>query len=398
MPFLETLDPRTLAASAAIAGYIFSFAFWATLRDEERLPGPEFWLLTALLSSTAFTMRAFQDFAPDLLTRAAANVMLISAVFFLWHGARVFYRRKTVSIAWPLLGTLFGVASNFVFVALIPSTAARVGITSLALAAGAALAVGEFWHVRAKHRSPGVVLAGLALAVIASLLLVHASLSLIGASPPTSIERSAFNIASHLLGVVLFMCTLTGLLMAVNAMRASQVRALAYIDQLTGVLGRRGFFSATKRLASRTFPGGVVFVFDVNEFKRINDTKGHETGDNILRVLTSSIRQYAPPKSLIARFGGDEFIVFAREVESPEAMTEQVKAAFSARSASVLAQRTLLQSTKTPLTLASVAVGWAACTKLDEASFSFAMHQADREMYRVKIRRRGQNEPRLDNL
>lgn len=398
MPYLETLDPRTLAASAAIAGYIFSFAFWATLRDEERLPGPEFWLLTTLLSSTAFALRAFQDFAPDLITRAAANVMLISAVFFLWHGARVFYRRKTASIAWPLLGTLFGVGSNFVFVALFPSSSARVGFTSFALAVGAALAVREFWQVRSKHRSPGVVLAGSALTVLALMLLVHAGLSLGGMSQPTSIDRSPINVASHLLGVIFFLCTLTGILMAVNAMRASQVRALAYIDQLTGVLGRRGFFSATKQLSSRTFPGGFVFVFDINEFKRINDTKGHETGDNILRVLTSSIRQYAPPKSLIARFGGDEFIVFAREIASPETMTEQVKAAFSARSASVLAQNTLHQSGKTSLALATVSVGWAPCTQLDEASFSFALHQADREMYRVKIRRRGHSEPRLDNL
>ncbi|TAG78449.1 MAG: hypothetical protein EAZ24_06705, partial [Burkholderiales bacterium] len=90
--------------------------------------------------------------------------------------------------------------------------------------------------------------------------------------------------------------------------------------------------------------------------------------------------------------------VFAREIESPEVMAEQVKAAFSARSASVLAQNTLHQSGKTRLALASVSVGWARCTQLDEASFSSALHEADREMYRVKIRRRGQAGPRLDEI
>lgn len=301
-------------------------------------------------------------------------------------------------MVWPLLGSIFGISSNFVFVALFPSAAARIGFTSLAVATAAALAAHEFWQVRTKHRSPGVVMAGVALALTALMLLLHALLALTGVSEPASTQRNPVNAASHLIGVTLLMCTLTGLLMAVNAMRASQVRALAYIDQLTGVLGRRGFFSATKQHSTRTFPGGVVFVFDINEFKRINDTKGHETGDNILRVLTSSIRQYAPPKSLIARFGGDEFIVFAREIESPEVMAEQVKAAFSARSASVLAQNTLHQSGKTRLALASVSVGWARCTQLDEASFSSALHEADREMYRVKIRRRGQAGPRLDEI
>ncbi|NOZ23300.1 MAG: diguanylate cyclase [Planctomycetes bacterium] len=84
-------------------------------------------------------------------------------------------------------------------------------------------------------------------------------------------------------------------------------------DALTGVLNRRGFFNAMKPLAHLAHregaPVGVLMV-DIDDFKQINDTLGHQKGDEMLRMLGSILRDRTRVSDLVGRYGGEEFIVF----------------------------------------------------------------------------------------
>lgn len=100
------------------------------------------------------------------------------------------------------------------------------------------------------------------------------------------------------------------------------LRELATVDELTDVLNRRGLHAVADehlRLARRLRKGLYCLFMDLNGFKRINDTLGHKVGDQALietaRLLKNTFRE----SDVIARVGGDEFVVLALETGSNSA-------------------------------------------------------------------------------
>ena len=88
---------------------------------------------------------------------------------------------------------------------------------------------------------------------------------------------------------------------------------LARFDALTGVLNRREFMA---RAAAADPPLGAVAFIDLDAFKQVNDTHGHAVGDALLCHVAEVLRITAGPGDLVARFGGDEFLVGIREAEA----------------------------------------------------------------------------------
>ncbi len=80
---------------------------------------------------------------------------------------------------------------------------------------------------------------------------------------------------------------------------------LAEIDPLTGLLNRRAFLA---RAIGR--PGGqTLLLADIDHFKTVNDTIGHDGGDEVLRVFARALRAAVPADALVSRFGGEEFAI-----------------------------------------------------------------------------------------
>lgn len=93
-----------------------------------------------------------------------------------------------------------------------------------------------------------------------------------------------------------------GLILAVSLIQMSY--AMAYHDELTGLLGRRAFNEMLLRLGSQY----VIAVVDVDHFKRFNDAYGHEVGDQVLRMVASHIGLISGGGQAF-RYGGEEFAV-----------------------------------------------------------------------------------------
>ncbi|MXQ06929.1 diguanylate cyclase [Alphaproteobacteria bacterium GH1-50] len=94
----------------------------------------------------------------------------------------------------------------------------------------------------------------------------------------------------------------------------SELARLAATDVLTGLANRRAFFEQAGTESETR--GGVALVLDVDHFKRINDTYGHDVGDRCLKAVADLLRQMTRESDILGRLGGEEFAVFL--VEAPQ--------------------------------------------------------------------------------
>ncbi len=111
--------------------------------------------------------------------------------------------------------------------------------------------------------------------------------------------------------------------------RSQAYRELAFRDPLTGLANRRAF---ADELDSVTHKGGAhaaVMMIDVDNFKTVNDTRGHDAGDELLRAIAETISESLRPNDVAARMGGDEFAILlpATTIERACEIAERVRAA-----------------------------------------------------------------------
>ena len=114
-----------------------------------------------------------------------------------------------------------------------------------------------------------------------------------------------------------------------------QLSKLATEDHLTGVCNRRRFFEKLEKEVARAKRQGrplVLALFDVNDFKRINDSLGHQEGDRILvevaKIASQSVRAGV---DTVCRYGGDEFTIILPDatIEAARTIAERIKRAAS---------------------------------------------------------------------
>lgn len=101
-----------------------------------------------------------------------------------------------------------------------------------------------------------------------------------------------------------------------------RLKKLAYYDELTGLLNRHGFYEEVSKVFNVTslkysnlerrigihIPFSLIFL-DVDDFKKVNDTHGHEAGDQVLKNVAQAIQKRFRTGDIYARWGGEEFIV-----------------------------------------------------------------------------------------
>ncbi|MDP2694572.1 MAG: GGDEF domain-containing protein [Gallionella sp.] len=102
----------------------------------------------------------------------------------------------------------------------------------------------------------------------------------------------------------------------------AQVSELVHQDQLTGALNRHGLDEAFEREATRADRSHTpvcVALLDIDNFKRLNDTMGHQAGDQALVHLSQVIKEALRPSDAVARYGGEEFIIILPGIGLEEA-------------------------------------------------------------------------------
>lgn len=160
--------------------------------------------------------------------------------------------------------------------------------------------------------------------------------------------------------------------------RAQDAEILAYTDSLTGLANHRAFTSRLEEELARSGRHGTpvsVLAMDVDSFKAVNDTYGHEGGNGVLVALADVLRNAARVEDIPARLGGDEFALLLPHTEERGARMTAARIADTFREATVALGR--------PVTLS---VGVASTTSTSRRAL---MVTADEELYERKRRRRG---------
>lgn len=93
-------------------------------------------------------------------------------------------------------------------------------------------------------------------------------------------------------------------------------KILSFKDILTGLYNRTYFEEELKRINNdRNYPLGIIII-DINRLKLVNDTLGHAGGDQIIKAMANGIKNCIRQDDMLARIGGDEFIILLKNVTS----------------------------------------------------------------------------------
>jgi diguanylate cyclase (GGDEF)-like protein len=310
-----------------------------------------------------------------------SNALLCGAYGMMWGGSRSFEGRRVRA---PLIvaGAAIWIAA-FQFESFYESPASRVSLVSTILAAYALLSARELWHARDRElisRWPTL-----------ALLVTHAGF-LLARIPFASVVASSAVAGQPHSAVVLVMAAealfvnfcLPFLRVAMSKERAElEQRRAALTDSLTGVANRRAFFDLGERLLAQTIADrrpAALLLFDLDRFKEVNDTAGHQAGDVLLRAFARLVAGSVRPGDLFSRVGGEEFACLLPNVSMEEALriAERLRAAFGLMRFPGVA----------PCATVSIAMTTGACRTLPAL-----MATADRALYRAKAEGRNRVAP-----
>ena len=172
---------------------------------------------------------------------------------------------------------------------------------------------------------------------------------------------------------------ITGVLKDITIKKQSEerVRKIEFFDELTGCLNKRTFMKSLNAWVSSadgSKGGGLLFI-DLDDFKKVNDTLGHEEGDKLLSFVGKSLRQILPRGTFLSRFGGDEFVVFKPDFEDKSEIDEMIDNIF------MMFEEKVNNNVRSIHTTCSIGV---ACYPGDGKNSDSLLRNADTAMYRAK--------------
>lgn len=164
-----------------------------------------------------------------------------------------------------------------------------------------------------------------------------------------------------------------------------ELYGLATRDELTGLFNRRFFFAEANRLLEEGRAVNLIF-FDLDEFKRVNDTFGHLAGDRILRDIGSLFLRHTRHEDFVARYGGDEFVMLVTSAD-PSQLDNPV--------ARMVADITSAQWTMGTETFSiGVTTGIACSSLLEKPTVAQLLSAGDRDLYKNKwIKKNPETDP-----
>ena len=378
-----SIDLPTLCAVtvfvAATGGLLLLFS-WSQNRTA---PALAFWGFGYLLGAAGAALMAGRESIPDAFSIIGAGALTCLAYGVMWGGARCFEGR-VVRLPWVLLGACIWIAACQVD-SFYQSLEARIALGSTILAAYALLGAREIWHARDRElisRWPTFALvlvhAGF---LMARIPLVHALPFPLGAG---DMHGAAATIMAFEVLFAAFALAFLRLAMAKERAELEQRRA-ASLDPLTGVANRRAFFDRGVPLVARAVSErrpAALLLLDLDRFKEVNDTAGHQAGDRMLKAFADLVASSMREGDLFGRIGGEEFSCLLLDATMPQALqvAERVRQGFEARGFAGAHVGT------------TVSIGVAAASEADRDLHAL-LATADRALYRAKAKGRNRVEP-----
>jgi diguanylate cyclase (GGDEF)-like protein len=344
----------------------------------DREPGVQSLLWGSLCGFLGGVLHMGQAGLPEFLPFVVANVLFVLAPFLFWRGVRAFAGQPELHAAWWGVPVSMAVLAYW-FGYHAPSMGGRVAAVGILMSISL---VGITVSASRYRDRLGWPAGAIALASVSGLM-AFVSLFRIGiwwvtGVPESALDRDPLWTVPQLI-VVSCLTVIVVLLMALAVSRlVERLDYLARHDPLSGLLNRLGLrlkLNQILRASQSAEQHSALLVLDFDEFKRINDQYGHDTGDQVIRRFGQILRRYAGPCDIPVRMGGEEFALVS-SVADPVALAETIRTAFSEQTGD--------------LPKVTLSVGIAKALPLNPVSVRDAFRVADRALYRAKALGRDQ--------
>jgi len=379
-----TLDLLTLLVASVLVAATAGGLLLLSWLYNRHVPALAIWGGGFLSVSLGIGLVSARGVIPDLLSIMGGNALLALSYGLIWSGIRKFEGRR-VSILATLAGAavwLLGCQVDAIY----DSMTARVILMAGIVSAYTALNVYELWHAQepaAASRWPIIVLLVAHAALFLLRIPVASTLSLPLAPDDEHVTWLSLIILESLF-TIFCLCYLLASLARERIMLMYKRDAL--VDSLTGIVNRRGFIERGERLLRRASLDNatvVLLLFDLDHFKSINDSFGHQAGDRALKHFSMIATEALRPADLFGRLGGEEFgcMLYDSSLRRGMQVAERVRAAVAA---------TPFDIDDWPLRV-TVSVGVASTS--GDTDLPALMKEADLALYRAKAKGRNRVEP-----
>ena len=157
-----------------------------------------------------------------------------------------------------------------------------------------------------------------------------------------------------------------------------ELKILATTDPLTGFLNRRAFNARIRNLQGST--NGALLMLDLDHFKRINDTYGHDVGDEVIKDFSQRIKQQIRDDDWAVRLGGEEFAVWLSDIKAINAIKIAERIRENVETAEITRSGELINYT--------TSIGVNIINNDKATSFESWLKKADNLLYRAKAQGR----------
>lgn len=234
---------------------------------------------------------------------------LVGGQFMILHGMGLFARRP-VPLAFYASTGVFSLAGMGWFTFADDSVTGRYVVIALALIAGAVLILHRLL-IAARRVGAASVSVLFGVVATAALVLAWSMLAvLFGPETGAGAPEQALQLTA-LASIALAALAIFGFVLLTSGEAQAKLSRLALTDQLTGIANRRGFEAdfERRRKAGRGRSRLALVLLDIDRFKDVNDTHGHEAGDLVLETLAGRLSGALRQGDFVARMGGEEFVV-----------------------------------------------------------------------------------------
>ena len=315
-----TLDPRSLIAMAGVMSALMALVLLLMRRNYPSwIRGLGAWALAPVLWLAATVLFGARDSVPPWVGLVVANLLLMLGTVTFYMGTRRFMGQPLTWRLWSgvIAGTMLMI---IVFSYWMPNYTVRVGCFAIVM--GVLYAAQLRFMLRHGERSFPVrmteVVLGLHMVVLAmrgvSIFTGHAGTGLLEPSLFQTLYVGAY-------ALTVLMLSIGAVLMATDRLR-TELEHLATHDSLTQCLNRRAMLQCcTDELerAQRYGHGLSIMMLDLDHFKTVNDTHGHQHGDAVLVHFADRVRQVLRRADKLGRYGGEEFLVLLPNTAATEA-------------------------------------------------------------------------------
>jgi diguanylate cyclase (GGDEF)-like protein len=305
---LMTFDASTLIFAGGLVSFasgLFLLMHWWEAREDRAALA---WGTASCGAGVGITLLALHTVLPDSASTIVGPLILDVCAAGTWAATRIFnrgsvkrYPLAAAVAAWIVILIAAGATGHERLAA-----ALGLGISASLYAAGA----NEFWLARGERLRGRWSMISLLCAFAISIFLLAVEVSLV--RPLLDTPSTNWLGVIDFIGLIYAAGSAISLVTMLKDRSEIKHREAALVDPLTGLANRRGFMISAQRMFDTRAADDAsisMLAFDLDRFKKINDTFGHPTGDQVLRIFADIVSLTVRPADIAGRTGGEEFVI-----------------------------------------------------------------------------------------